>query len=251
MPNLASWSLIWLVAYVIGSIPFGFLIARSNGIDIRQHGSGNIGATNVGRVLGRRLGLFCFGLDVLKGLVPSVLAGVIMDVHARADLPPLVALAWLGVPVAAIMGHMFPVWLKFRGGKGVATGLGALVGVFPVMTFAAIVVLLIWIASAKITRYVGISSCLAALCMPPATLGSALLSRSPYSPLRLIDSKVHHVMPSIEALLDNAWPYLVVTLILAAIVIYKHRGNIQRTIAGTEMKIGQRVHVSAADSTTP
>ena len=241
MPPIVHWSIAWLIAYFIGSIPFGFLLAKSRGVDIRKHGSGNIGATNVGRVLGKRLGLLCFALDVMKGLGPSVAAGIVMGVIARPDLPPTTVLMWLAVPVFAIGGHMFPVWLGFRGGKGVATGLGALAGIFPVLTAAAVTALIVWLVSVKVTRYVGVSSCLAAAVMPIAALASRIATayqrRASGEPFSMQDA------------VFSAWPYLLVTGLLALVVIYKHRGNLQRTLAGTEMKIGQRVTVPANQAT--
>ncbi|MGE3109170.1 MAG: glycerol-3-phosphate 1-O-acyltransferase PlsY [Phycisphaerales bacterium] len=243
IPNLAEWAAAWLVAYLVGSIPFGVVIARSRGVDIRQHGSGNIGATNVGRVLGQRLGLLCFLLDLLKGLIPSVLAGWLMGIFAAGSHPPLQTLAWLAVPVAAIAGHMFPVWLRFRGGKGVATGLGALVGIFPVLTAAALAVFGIWVLCARITRYVGISSCVAALLMPFfAGVSSVVSQYVSHARAAAANARASHSF-SITGAASNAWPYIVVTALLAALVIYKHRGNIRRTIEGTEMKIGERVQV--------
>ena len=228
---IAAWAPWWVLAYFVGSIPAGFLLARAKGVDIRQHGSGNIGATNVWRVLGRKFGATCFVIDVLKGLIPALGAGVYHGVVSR---PPSAeeALCWLGVSALAIAGHMFPVWLKFKGGKGVATGLGALAGVWPVMTVAAATALVVWIISAKVTRYVGVSSCLAALCMPLGVMvGVWLTARQPRP-------------------LESAWPYLVVSACLAALVIYKHRGNIARTLNGTESKIGKRVKVEGREGAT-
>lgn len=218
---IATWAPWWVLAYVVGSIPAGFLLARAKGVDIRRHGSGNIGATNVWRVLGPRLGTLCFVIDVLKGLAPALGAGVVNGAVSRTP-DATGALCWMGVSALAIAGHMFPVWLKFKGGKGVATGLGALAGVWPVMTVAALVALSVWVVSAKATRYVGVSSCLAALSMPLGVVAGA------WSVTRG------------ERLFETAWPYLVVAACLAALVIYKHRGNIARTLNGTESRIGTR-----------
>jgi glycerol-3-phosphate acyltransferase PlsY len=231
---IAAWAPWWVTAYFVGSIPAGFLIARAKGVDIRNHGSGNIGATNVWRVLGPRLGALCFVIDVLKGLVPVLAAGAFNHTLDRPSSPE-VALAWMGVSAAAIAGHMFPVWLKFKGGKGVATGLGALAGVWPVMSGAALGALVVWIVSAKATKYVGISSCFAAMSMPLWVLVAAgALSRED-TPLR-----------------GTAWPYLLVAVLLAALVVYKHRGNIRRTLDGTESRIGRRATPDArAASPTP
>ncbi len=240
--------MLWLLViggYLAGSIPCGVLIARLLGpidlqtgrpVDLRRHGSGNIGATNVWRVLGWKLGLLCFVLDVLKGLLPVLGAGVLLGtislgtVNAQSPppLPPLERLLlWLAVAATCILGHLYPVWLRFKGGKGVATSLGALAGVFPVLTIAVVGASVVWIISARLTRMVGISSCLAALSLPvfvgvqgalPATVRPSF-GASNGGPLLL-------------------WPYLAATIPLALLVIYKHRANIARTIAGTESRIG-------------
>ena len=163
-------------------------------------------------------------IDVLKGFVPAMGAGVFNGVVSRTPEAPE-ALCWMGVSALAIAGHMFPVWLKFKGGKGVATGLGALAGVWPVMTVAAALALVVWVVSAKATKYVGVSSCLAALSMPVGVVGGVwAVTRG-------------------ERLVQGAWPYLVVATCLAALVIYKHRGNIARTLNGTEARIGKRVEI--------
>lgn len=226
-------SVLILVAYLVGSIPFGFIIAKMRGIDIRKHGSGNIGATNVGRVLGRKWGGICFALDVLKGLLPTLLAGwwlglVRFDGGAIGAAPVATLFIWLSAMAAAVVGHMFPIWLGFKGGKGVATGFGALLGVWPVLTVAAVGALLVWLASVKICRMVGVSSVLAALCLPvfvgvqPWIAG--MVGRGEHPPV---------------------WPFLVVACILAAVVVVKHRANIARTLAGTEPKIGRKSTGSA------
>ncbi|MBC7771103.1 MAG: glycerol-3-phosphate 1-O-acyltransferase PlsY [Pyrinomonadaceae bacterium] len=239
MLNPLPWSIAWILAYLIGSIPFGFMIARSRGLDIREHGSGNIGATNVGRVLGRKVGLTCFALDVLKGFLPTLISGLLLS-SASFPLPIAETLAWLAVAAMTIVGHMFPVWLNFKGGKGVATGFGALLGIYPVLTFAAAASLLIWLASVKLTRYVGVSSCIAAVGMPLLTfaMGHAVL-RDHHRTSALDTSQGPEAWPLSQSL-TVVWPYLAVTLGLAMLVIYRHRGNISRTLAGTESKVGQR-----------
>lgn len=209
-----------LAGYVVGSVPFGLLIARRKGIDIRQHGSRNIGATNVGRVLGRRYFFLCFALDALKGLVPTLAFGLVSGL-VRTDTPltPGQTWWWLGAMVAPVIGHMFSVFLRFRGGKGVATGLGALLAVFPVLTIAGGVALGVFLATLRLTRYVGVSSCAAAVSLPITTLAAVLIA-----PDRL----------------GGSWPAAVVTGLLAAVVVFKHRGNLGRTLAGTEHRLGQR-----------
>lgn len=117
-----------LGSYLLGTVPSGLLVARARGIDLRTVGSGNIGATNAARALGKKLGVLVLVLDALKGFVPTVLA-------ARAALPVEVVAA---VGLAAIVGHIFPVWLRFRGGKGVATGMGVFLAVAPVAVAVAV-----------------------------------------------------------------------------------------------------------------
>ena len=208
----------WILgAFLLGSIPFGLLIARTRGVDIRAHGSGNIGATNVARVLGLRLGLACFALDVLKGLVPTLAFGLSHGLLGRYDLEPGQAWAWLGVFAAPVLGHMFSPFARLRGGKGVATSLGSLLGVFPALALPAIGALMVWIVVFGRWRMVGIASCAAALALPVLTAVSFALDG--------------HTRAGV--------PMLIVTGLLALIVLIKHRGNIARTLAGTEPRFGE------------
>lgn len=224
--------MIWLLlampcGFLIGSIPFGLIIGRSHGIDIRQHGSKNIGATNVLRVLGKKPGALCFALDVTKGLVPTLAAGLLAGVVGRFDLPATTALAWLGAMACPILGHMFTPWVGFKGGKGVATGLGSLLGVFPILTIAGIGAFALWVVIVSKWRYVGIASTLAALSLP-VWIASTFAAVANLGWL-------HRPWP------EAAWPFLAVAGLLAALVTFKHRANIRRTLAGTESKFGQRV----------
>jgi acyl-phosphate glycerol 3-phosphate acyltransferase len=144
-------------AYLVGAIPFGWLIARSRGIDIFHAGSGNIGATNVGRVLGRKFGLVVFALDFAKGAVPVALAGLLpAEAHAALVLPDALR---VGVALCAFLGHLFPVYLGFRGGKGVATGAGT---VFVLVPGPAALAVLAWAAVVGATRTVSLGSVVAA-----------------------------------------------------------------------------------------
>jgi glycerol-3-phosphate acyltransferase PlsY len=236
VPLLLTISLL-LTAFLCGSIPCGFLIARARGIDIRKHGSGNIGATNVWRVCGRGAGLLCFFLDFLKGLAPSLLAGAfinnIISTRLAVSLTDATAAAlWLAVALAAVLGHMFTPWLGFKGGKGISTGFGALIGVYPVFTLAAIVALLTWLLALKLTRMVGISSVIAAAALTLVVVGSYLAS------------------PSLNAALARVPIYQPATTVHAAfalglllLITYKHRANIARTFKGTEPKVGNK-HVT-------
>lgn len=223
MTPAVQWSVAILGAYLLGSVPFGFLIGRFRGIDIRQLGSRNIGATNVGRVLGRRWGMLCFALDVLKGALAVLLAG--WWTGALSDPAPGATRAWLWLAVAGavIAGHMFTIFLNFRGGKGVATGFGALLAMWPHLTAPALIALFIWIATLRATRYVSVSSILAAIILP-LTVALQALARAQG--------------PALDRLAGAA-PFLLATSALAALVIWKHRANIARLRAGTEPKVGR------------
>src|SRR6516162_509405 len=145
-----------LLSYFIGAVPFGYLIARWRGVNILKQGSGNIGATNVGRVLGRRFGILVFLLDFAKGAVPALLAKGWATTH-ELELPrDSLAVA---AAVAAFLGHLYPIYLRFRGGKGVATATGAVSVLLPGPALAAF---LIWLAVVLASRYVSLASLAAA-----------------------------------------------------------------------------------------
>ena len=146
------------LAYLAGSIPFGYLMGLTRGVDIRTVGSGNIGATNVFRTLGKRLGVFTFALDVAKGVAAVAVVPQAVWSCAGAGAPPLGAL--VACAAAVMLGHAFPVFLGFRGGKGVATGLGLAIGPAP---HSALLGLAVWIVVFAATRYVSVGSVLAAL----------------------------------------------------------------------------------------
>jgi glycerol-3-phosphate acyltransferase PlsY len=211
MTPILPW-LIWiLAAYLAGSIPFGLIISRTRGVDIRQHGSGNVGATNVGRVLGIRWGFLCFGLDVAKGLAPVLAYSMV--VRPLEPGGAVAALQWLGVAAAPMIGHVFPLWLGFRGGKGVATGLGVVLGLWPILTLPAVVAGLLWVLTAKLTGYVSLASIAAAVSLPPLAIAAGV-----YYGLSLAELAV----------------FLGVTGLLAALVVFRHRSNLANLRAGTE-----------------
>ena len=189
-----------IAAYLFGAIPFGLLVAKSRGVDIRTQGSGNIGATNVFRVLGKGWGIFTFVLDALKGFLPSFL------------FPRLAGLdvEW-GVlfGIVAILGHSFPVYLKFKGGKGVATSAGMLLGVAPM---AVLVGFVCWMLCMVISRIVSLSSIVAAIAVAVA----------------------------VWVLDPTAWVVNVALTILAVLVIWLHRANIGRLLNGTENRFGKK-----------
>jgi glycerol-3-phosphate acyltransferase PlsY len=221
------WLLLILGAYVLGSIPFGVLIARSRGVDITKHGSGNIGATNVGRVLGKRLGLLCFVLDLGKGAVPVLVAGRISGTLGKwsVDIPAETSWLWLAVAVAALTGHMASVFLKFRGGKGVATTFGALLALWPTLGIPALLAFAVWVVAVRLTKIVSLASMIAAVVVPWATLG--LLIAAP-----LPDDL------STGSLTVRMIPPMIVSIGIAALVLWRHRSNFHRLLSGTENRIG-------------
>lgn len=211
------WLIAIVCAYLCGSIPFGLWIGLSRGVDLRKVGSGNIGATNCGRVLGKKIGILCFVLDLLKGTLPVVLAGAWFGM--LGDVPATRAYEWLWISTsaAAVLGHVFPIWLGFRGGKGVATGLGAVLGVWPVLTLPALAAAVVWLVFAGTLRYVGLASVVAAVCLPPMTLILGLARGRSVGQLT---------------------PFLVVTGVMALLIVVRHRGNLARVWRGTEPKLG-------------
>jgi glycerol-3-phosphate acyltransferase PlsY len=225
-----TWLLCILGAYLIGSIPFGVIIARTRGIDIREHGSRNIGATNVGRVLGRKWGALCFVLDVLKGAAPVLITGIVHDVLGRH---PAVLTAgqmwwWMGVAAAAVLGHMHSLFLGFTGGKGVATGFGTIVAMWQVLTWPALAAIVIWYFTLRVSRYVSLSSMLAALSLPVTYLLTVIPPHAQDQALTLTMSQMRHAAP----------PFIG-TLAIALLVVWKHRSNIARLRRGKEPKVGR------------
>lgn len=188
----------------MGSCPNGLLISRARGIDIRQHGSGNIGATNVLRVLGKKWGYLVFFLDALKGFAAVAIAYALASRSPGIIRPEVVGIVG---GLACILGHTFPVWLRFRGGKGVATSAGVLLGLMPI---AVISVFLIWLVVFKITHYVSVASMSAAAALP--------LFVTLY--LRL------HFLTGATLL-----PF---SILIAGVVIWRHRSNIARLWQGRE-----------------
>lgn len=193
----------WIVgAYLVGGVPFGFLIGKMRGVDVRTVGSKNIGATNVFRTVGKKWGLIAFACDVLKGLVPTLLAK-----HYAPD--PL----WLplAVGVACVVGHMLTPYMKFKGGKGVATAFGMLIGLVPALVGAAFALFAVVFA---LSHYISLGSCSAALFLMIAVW-----------------------FPILGTLGWHDLPQCILVTLIAAFVIWKHRANIGRLVRGTENKI--------------
>jgi len=224
------WSFFILMAFIAGSIPFGLLIGRLKGIDIREHGSKNIGATNVVRVLGKPLGALCFVLDVGKGAIPVLAAGANMDILSMRwrDIPTITQsemLLWMAVAIAAVLGHMYSPFVRFKGGKGVATGFGAFAAMAPLLMFPAFGGLVVWYTVLRITKYVSVASMVAVSSIPVLYL------------LVLIPPDGRNIAP----VLLHGSPVLIVLILLAALVIFKHRTNITRLRRGEEPKVGRNV----------
>ena len=196
--------LIPLIAYVLGSIPFGFLIVKARGSDIRETGSGNIGAANVARNAGAVAGVLTLLLDIGKGY----LAVWITHRWTQGNMDWMMAAA-----VAAVLGHMFPVWLRFRGGKGVATGLGVFL---PICAQAVAAAAILWLVVVAFWRYSSLGSIVAAAALP-------VLVHVLYAP--------RHAPPAIVT---------VSTIMISVLVLVKHRSNIERLIAGTETRLKLR-----------
>ena len=199
-----------LVGYILGSCPNGFIVSKVRGIDVRKHGSGNIGATNVLRVMGKKWGYLVFALDAIKGFLAVRLAfWISASLFSSVVSPELVGIV---AGVACILGHAFPFWLNFRGGKGVATSAGVLLGLMPI---AVISVFLVWLLLFKITRYVSVASISAAVSLPV-----------------FVTLYLRFKMLTGASLL----PF---SILIATVVIWRHRSNMQRLFQGKEQRFGQ------------
>ena len=200
-----------LASYLLGSIPFGYLAGRLAGIDIRKAGSGNVGATNVVRVLGKRYGYPVFALDVLKGF-----GAVKISMLLAPGRPP----EWnspeifgIFAAVCSVLGHLYPPWLKFKGGKGVATSAGALLALTPLATIIAVA---IWVVVFWTTRYVSLASVVAAISLPLVVI----LVRS-------------HEQNKVRPLVYSS-------ACVAAVVVWRHRSNLSRLMRGTEPRFTRK-----------
>jgi glycerol-3-phosphate acyltransferase PlsY len=224
-----------LLAFLLGSIPFGLIIANAKGIDIRAHGSGNIGATNVLRVVGKKYGIACLILDALKGFIPVVIAINLIQITGRTVQVPLsLPESWvLTLPAAealkgqlahiltalcAVLGHNHSPWVGFKGGKGIATSAGVLLALMP---FAVLLLIVVWLLVFLATRYVSVASIGASVVLPLLTLWGSW----------------HH-----GRIQDGTWnkPLFVFTMVIAILAVWKHRSNIQRLRAGTESRFERK-----------
>ena len=224
-----------IIAFLAGSIPFGLLIAKAKGVNIREHGSGNIGATNVLRVIGKPHGIACLLLDFLKGFLPTLLA---VNVYLITGKNPQLAMesleslattfsaadAWKAqtmiilTGLAAILGHNYSPWIGFKGGKGIATSAGVLVALMPV---GVLILIAIWALAFFTTRYVSIASMAAALSVPLVTLYGSY--RHGY-------------------LADGTWnkPLFIFSIIIGFLAVWRHRSNIKALREGTEHKFSKK-----------
>lgn len=219
-----------IIAYLLGSIPFGLIVARSQGIDIRQHGSGNIGATNVWRVLGRKWGLLTFIADLGKGLIAVVIAKEIA-IHWFIHVPLPHGhesiehfpkdFAGIAAALGCILGHSFPVWLKFKGGKGVATSLGVIFGMMP---YAALIDFALWGIVFKLSGFVSLASIVAALALPVIVFGLMCAG------------------------VIEGWGYFLFSVVAAFLVVWRHRENLKRLVAGTESSFKKKKPASDESS---
>jgi glycerol-3-phosphate acyltransferase PlsY len=205
---LSVWVIVaFAAAYALGSVSFAVIIAKRRGVDIFKAGSGNPGATNVKRVLGARAGNLVFFLDFLKGFIAAHWP---LAAHNFDLLPPDAPVLWMGVAglIGAVLGHSFSMFLRFRGGKGVATSIGALLALMPLVTLGA---LLVWLAVFKLTRYVSVASIAFGLCLMP-----------------------------LAALLGEPRELVGLCFLLALYIIVRHRANLRRLMNGTENKFEKK-----------
>lgn len=217
---IAGYLVTVVLAYLLGSIPTGYLVARARGVDIRRVGSGNIGATNVFRNLGVPAGCVVLFTDALKGWAAVILAARVLCEWAD-PAASLMAREWFAVVagVCAILGHNYTCWLRFKGGKGIATSAGVLLALVP---WALLVILAVWIVVFALSRYVSLASIAASATLPLAAW-----------------------------LTGESGTLIAITAGLAVLAIYKHKSNIQRLLEGTEHRISPRkgAEPSAKDPT--
>lgn len=207
--EIVAYVLCAALAYLLGSIPTGFLVAQAKGVDIRAVGSGNIGATNVLRILGKPAGIFVLFMDALKGWVAVVLGTrLVLFAFGQTSDATALEVSQIIAAVCAILGHNYTCWLQFKGGKGIATSAGVLLALVP---WALLIIFTTWILVFAATRYVSLGSITASAALPFA-------------------SWVTH-----ESLTK-----VIVTGAMGVLAIYKHKTNIRRLLNGTEPRFGQK-----------
>ena len=199
------------IAYLIGSIPFGLLVGKAKGIDPRKAGSGNIGATNIGRLLGGKYFALVFCLDMLKGAVPPLAAGAFISYRVQNWQT---CLLWIAVAAAVVIGGMSSIYLKFKGGKGVATSAGIILGIFPYYTLAFVPGILAFFLAFATTRFISVGSICGATFFAVGYIAIGLIEHWPITGAQL--------------------PLLCFAIALPLMILFKHRGNLARLRAGTE-----------------
>ncbi|MFZ4775355.1 MAG: glycerol-3-phosphate 1-O-acyltransferase PlsY [Terrimicrobiaceae bacterium] len=216
---MLAYSITAVVAYLIGSFPSGYIAGKLCGVDLRQAGSGNIGATNALRILGKKWGCAVLGADAFKGAL-SVWAGFTIAELPRLSGPLPVHVAVVAA-FFAIVGHSFPVWIGFKGGKGIATSAGIMLTLFPFAVFAS--GLLVWLALFFSTRYVSVASLGSAVALPTASLLLMIFGK----PDAFIIGRCDPVLVIISALMGG-------------LAIWRHKDNIKRLLAGTEKRFERK-----------
>ena len=210
-----------LAAYLIGSFPFGFWIAKLKGIDIRNHGSGNIGATNVFRNLGAKFGILVLILDMAKGFIPVLLGSIIILKEIPTETlnrESIEGIIYVSLAIVTIIGHNYTLWLGFKGGKGIATSAGSIIPFLPEVLIGSVI---IWIAVFFTSRYVALASIAAALSLPILTY--------------CLDH--NYLFPDI----NSSNPVLLFGIIAGLMAIWRHKSNIRRIISGEEEKFKKRI----------
>ncbi|MAB60167.1 MAG: acyl-phosphate glycerol 3-phosphate acyltransferase [Verrucomicrobiales bacterium] len=210
-----------LAAYLIGSFPFGFWIAKLKGIDIRNHGSGNIGATNVFRNLGAKFGILVLILDMAKGFIPVLLGSIIILKEIPTETlnrESIEGIIYVSLAIVTIIGHNYTLWLGFKGGKGIATSAGSIIPFLPEVLIGSVI---IWIAVFFTSRYVALASIAAALSLPILTY--------------YLDH--NYLFPDI----NSSNPVLLFGIIAGLMAIWRHKSNIRRIISGEEEKFKKRI----------
>ena len=208
---MLKFAAVAFVGYLLGSIPAGYLAGRIAGIDIRKVGSGNTGATNVTRTLGRLYGYSVFLVDFAKGAL-AVYISILLSEHVEPKTRSTEIYGIVGA-VFCVLGHVFPAWLRLRGGKGVATSAGALFGLMPL---AALIGAVVWVLTFEVTRYVSVASVTTAVILPVAVLGLTYARRT------------------------NGMELFYFSLCLAAVVVFRHRSNLSRLVDGTEPRFKRK-----------
>ena len=193
--DILAFVAMFVFAYLVGAIPFGVVVGKLfYGVDVRKHGSGNVGTTNVFRVLGKKAGVVVLVCDMLKGFIPAFIAAQFFN-------------PWAAIFIAAapVVGHMFSIFLKGRGGKGVATGAGVVLALVPL---AFLIILVIWLTLVVTTRYVSVASLVASFLVPVLVIA-----------------------------FGHPLPYEIAAVLVSIIVWWAHRGNISRLVHGTESRV--------------